>query len=340
MPDRRFYIASGPFRLDELAGIARAELVPADTAGREMRDVAPLDTAGPDEVSFLDNPRYVGSFRTSKAGACLVEPSRAAAAPAGMALLVTPTPYHAYARVAQAFYPEPEPDGSRSPAAFVDPSARIGEGTVIAPGAVIEAGAEIGRSCVIGPGAYVGSGCTIGDSSRIGPGASVRYSLLGARVRVFAGARLGEDGFGFAPDPAGHVKVPQLGRVVVGDDVEIGANATIDRGAGPDTVIGPGCRIDNLVQIGHNVRLGRGCVIVAQTGISGSTVLEDFVVVGGQGGLTGHLRIGAGARIAAQAGVMRDVAAGETVGGTPAVAQRQWLRQVAALARLAGKRSE
>ncbi len=340
MPDPRFYTASGPFRLDALARIAGAELIPADAGGREMRDVAALDAAGPDEVSFLDNPRYVAQFRTSRAGACLVEPARAKDAPQGMALLVTAAPYHAYARVAQALHPEPAPSSTHSPAAAIHPTARLGEGTSVAPAAVIGAGAEIGRNCAIGPGAYVGPGCVIGDDTRIGPGASVRYALIGARVRIFAGARLGEDGFGFAPDPAGHVKVPQLGRVIVGDDVEIGANATIDRGAGPDTVIGPGCRIDNLVQIGHNVRLGRGCVIVAQTGISGSTVLEDFVVVGGQGGLTGHLRIGAGARIAAQAGVMRDVAPGETVGGSPAVPQRQWLRQVAALARLAGKRSE
>jgi UDP-3-O-[3-hydroxymyristoyl] glucosamine N-acyltransferase len=340
MPDRRFFTASGPFSLDALARISRAELRPADAGGREMRDVAPLDAAGPDEVSFLDNPRYVAAFRASRAGACLVEPGRAAAAPEGMALLVTPTPYHAYARVAQAFYPEPAPDGGRAPSAVIDPTARIGAGSAVAPGAVIGARAEIGSGCTIGPGAYVGPGVVIGDNSQVGPGASVRFALVGARVRIFAGARLGEDGFGFAPDPAGHIKVPQLGRVIVGDDVEIGANATIDRGAGPDTVIGPGCRIDNLVQIGHNVRIGRGCVIVAQTGISGSTVLEDFVVVGGQGGLTGHLRIGAGARIAAQAGVMRDVAPGETVGGSPAVPQRQWLRQVAALARLAGKRSE
>ena len=340
MPDPRFYTAAGPFTLDALARIAEAELRPTEAGGREMRDVAPLDVAGPDEVSFLDNPRYVSAFRASRAGACLVESGRVDAAPEGMALLVTAKPYHAYARVAQAFYPEPAPDGARASSAVIDPTARIGADSTVAPGAVIDARAEIGRGCTIGAGAYVGPGVVIGDFSHVAPGASVRYAVIGARVRIFAGARLGEDGFGFAPDPAGHVKVPQLGRVIVGDDVEIGANATIDRGAGPDTVIGPGCRIDNLVQIGHNVRLGRGCVIVAQAGISGSTVLEDFVVVGGQGGLTGHLRIGAGARIAAQAGVMRDVAPGETVGGSPAVAQRQWLRQVAALARLAGKRSE
>jgi len=169
----------------------------------------------------------------------------------------------------------------------------------------------------------------------------VRYAIVGSRVRIFAGARIGEDGFGFAPDPSGHVKVPQLGRVLIGDDVEVGANATIDRGAGPDTIIGEGCRIDNLVQIGHNVRLGKGCIIIAQSGISGSTVLEDHVIVAAQGGLTGHLRIGKGARIGAQAGIMRDVPAGESVLGSPAVPVRQFFRQVTTLARLTtGKKND
>jgi UDP-3-O-[3-hydroxymyristoyl] glucosamine N-acyltransferase len=339
MPDRRFYSVSGPFSLTELARIAEAELRPPDGGQRIMRDVAPLDSATPDEVSFLDNPRYVESFRRSRAGACIVHPDRTGGAPADMALLVTPAPYRGYARIAQAFYPEPAPAQRPSPDAAVDRTAQVGEGTAIEPGAVIGPRAEIGRSCVIGAGAVIGPGVVVGDHTRIGPGASLRYCLVGAHVRVFAGARIGEDGFGFAPDPRGHVKVPQLGRVVIGDDVEIGANTTIDRGSGPDTVIGDGCRIDNLVQIGHNVRLGRGCVIVAQTGISGSTVLEDHVVIGGQGGLAGHLRIGAGAQIGAQAGVLRDVAPGQAVSGTPAMPLRQWLRQSAILARLARKRS-
>jgi UDP-3-O-[3-hydroxymyristoyl] glucosamine N-acyltransferase len=212
----------------------------------------------------------------------------------------------------------------------------MGEGTVVEPGAIVGARVEIGRNGIIGAGAVVGAGVVLGDDVHIGPCASVRYAIIGSRVRIFAGARIGEDGFGFAPDPSGHVKVPQLGRVLIGDDVEIGANTTIDRGAGPDTIVGDGCRIDNLVQIGHNVKLGKGCIIIAQSGISGSTVLEDHVIVAAQGGLTGHLRIGKGARIGAQAGIMRDVPAGETVIGSPAVPHRQYWRQISVLARLAG----
>jgi UDP-3-O-[3-hydroxymyristoyl] glucosamine N-acyltransferase len=343
MPDPRFYTVGGPFRLVELARIAGAELRPDGVGERAAKDVAPLDAAGPDEISFLDNPRYVEAFKASRAGACLVSPERAGDAPRGMALLITKNPYRGYALVAQAFYPDAAPSHAVVRAASIDPTARIGEGTEIEPGAVVGARAEIGKNCVIGAGAVIGPGVGMGDEVRIGPCASLRYALVGSRVRIAAGARIGEDGFGFAPDPAGHVRVPQLGRVIVGDDVEIGANTTIDRGAGPDTVIGPGCRIDNLVQIGHNVRLGRGCIIIAQSGISGSTVLEDHVVVAAQGGLTGHLTIGTGARIGAQAGVMRDVGPGETVIGSPSVPHRQFWKQVTILARLAqgqGKRNE
>ena len=341
MSDPRFFTAAGPFRLAELARLATAELKPADGGEKAVRDVAPLDSAGPDELSFLDNPRYLDAFKASRAGACVVAPDRAGDAPPGMTLLITKNPYRGYALIAQAFYPDPPARSELASSASIDPTARIGAGTLVEPGAVVGARAEIGRNGVIGAGAVIGPGTVLGDDVRVGSCASVRYAIVGARVRIFAGARIGEDGFGFAPDPGGHVKVPQLGRVLIGDDVEIGANATIDRGAGPDTIIGEGCRIDNLVQIGHNVKLGKGCIIIAQSGISGSTVLEDHVIVAAQGGLTGHLSIGKGARIGAQAGVMRDVPAGESVLGAPAVPVRQFFRQVAVLARLAaGKKND
>jgi UDP-3-O-[3-hydroxymyristoyl] glucosamine N-acyltransferase len=339
MPDRRFFAAAGPFTVADLAQIAGAELGGDADPGRLIRDVAPLDAAGPEEVSFLDNPRYVAAFGASRAGACVVHPDRRAAAPPGMSLLLSREPYRAWALIAQRFYPEPAPAGGVAATASVDDTARIGDGAEIGPGAVIGARAEIGRRCIIGANAVIGAGTVTGEDCRIGPCASVTHAVLGRRVRIFAGARIGEAGFGFASGPGGHLSVPQLGRVVIEDDVEIGANTTIDRGAGPDTVIGAGTRIDNLVQIGHNVRIGRGCIIVAQVGISGSTRLEDHVVVAGQGGVTGHLTIGRGAQIAAQAGVMQDVPPGAKVGGSPAVPIRQWLKQTLILARLAKERA-
>ena len=334
MADPRFHTVRGPFTLAELAGVGRAELHPGADPAKPIRDVAPLDSAGGDEISFIDNPRYIAAFRTSRAGACIVPPERVGAAPEGMALVVSKTPYMSYALVARAFYPEPEPAAARSETACIDPTARIGADVAIGPGAVIGAGAGIGARSAIGACAVIGGGVVLGEACRIGPGASLAFCLVGSRVRIAAGARIGEAGFGFATGAEGHVSVPQLGRVVIGDDVDIGANTTIDRGSGPDTVIGAGTRIDNLVQIGHNVRIGRGCIIVAQVGISGSTRLDDHVVLGGQAGLSGHLTIGKGAQIAAQAGVMKDVPTGEKQGGTPALPIRQWLRHTALLARL------
>ena len=201
---------------------------------------------------------------------------------------------------------------------------------------MIEADAEIGDRCRVGANAVVGRGVVIGEDTEIGVGASLSHCLIGRRVRIYPGARIGQDGFGFAIDPSGHVAVPQLGRVIVEDQVEIGANVTIDRGAGPDTVIGRGCMIDNLVQIGHNVEVGPGSVIVAQAGISGSTKLGKLVVLAGQAGLAGHLSVGDGARVGAQSGVMRDVPPGEDVFGSPAMPSRQYWRWYSRLMKLSG----
>jgi len=202
---------------------------------------------------------------------------------------------------------------------------------------VILDGVQIGKGCYIEAGAVIGRNVQIGDYVRIGANANISHAHIGSYSRLYPGVRVGQDGFGFAIDPKGHVKVPQLGRVMIGQHVEIGANSCIDRGAGPDTEIGDGTWIDNLVQIGHNVKIGRGCIIVSQVGISGSTVLEDFVALGGQAGVAGHLRIGMGARIAAQSGIMKNVPAGEEQMGSPALPIRDFMKQVALLKRLIKK---
>lgn len=334
MADSRFFTVAGPFSLAQLATLSGAELAAGCDPERLVRDVAPLDQAGAEHIGFLDNRKYLSAFTSSKAGAAIVHPDLADRAPVGMALLLSKDPYRAYAKVAQAFYPRPKLEPWVAPSAHVDASAQVGEGCRIEYGAVIGARAEIGARCHIGPNVVIGDGVVLGDDCIIGANATVQFALIGRNVNIYPGARIGQDGFGFAMGPQGHLKVPQLGRVIIGDNVEVGANTTIDRGAGPDTVIGTGSMIDNLVQIGHNVQLGRGCVIVAQVGISGSTKLGDFVAAGGQAGLAGHLSVGPGARIAAQAGVVKNIGPGETVGGTPAVPQMEWLRQSAVLNKL------
>jgi UDP-3-O-[3-hydroxymyristoyl] glucosamine N-acyltransferase len=338
LADPRFFANAGPFALADLAARGGAELRNAADPQARVADVAPLEVAGPEHLSFLDNKKYVDAFAASQAGACLVRAEFTDKAPAAMALLITDDPYRAYAKIASAFYPRPILTPGVAQTASVHPSAILGAGCQVDPGAVIGERAEIGERCHIGANAVIGPGVKIGNDGRIGPLSSIGFALIGERVYIHPGVRIGQDGFGFAMGPQGHLTVPQLGRVVIHDDVEIGANSTIDRGAGPDTVIGIGCKIDKLVQIGHNVQLGRGCVLVSQVGISGSTKLGDFVIAAGQAGLTGHLQIGSGARIGAQAGVMRDIPAGETVGGSPAVPITQWLRQSAELSRLVRKK--
>jgi UDP-3-O-[3-hydroxymyristoyl] glucosamine N-acyltransferase len=338
MADPRFFDRAGPFTLAALSQLSGARLLRPEEGGQQYSDVAPLETAGPEDVSFLENRRYIEAFLRSRAGAVFVDEKAAERAPPGIALLVSKEPYKAYALAAQAFYPSVEVATRRAPSAIIDPTAVVPEDCDIGPNVVIEPGVRLGHRCRIGANTVIAPGVEIGDDCRIGANVTLSHCLIGSRVVLHPGVRIGQDGFGFAPDPGAPIKVPQLGRVVIGDNVDIGANSTIDRGSGHDTVIGSGTMIDNLVQIGHNVVLGRCCVLAGQVGISGSTRLDDFVMIGGQGGLAGHLRIGKGARIAAKSGLMRDVPAGETVCGSPAVPLTEFMRQTAVLQRLAKKR--
>ncbi|HKW55109.1 MAG TPA: UDP-3-O-(3-hydroxymyristoyl)glucosamine N-acyltransferase [Stellaceae bacterium] len=340
MADPRFFRVAGPFTVAEIARRSGATIAGAGEGQRVLRDVAPLDAAAPDQLTFLDNRKYVAAFRATRAGAAFVQSALAAEAPPGLTLLVTEQPYRAYAVAAQAFYPEAPPVPGIAPSAAIDATARLGEGTAVEAHAVIGARVEIGKRCHIGANSVIGPDCVLGDDVRVGANVSISHSLVGSRVRLYPGVRLGQDGFGFAMSPSGFTKVPQLGRVIIEDDVEIGANSTVDRGAGPDTVIGAGTMIDNLVQIGHNVQVGRGCVLIAQVGIAGSTRFGDHVIIAGQAGFAGHLTIGSGARIGAQAGVMRDVAPGESVVGTPAVPVKEFFRQVATVQRLSRKKDD
>jgi len=338
MADARFFDRQGPFALSEIADAAGASLAAGCEPDREFLDVGPLQTAGPDEISFLDNPKYASHFAQSNAGACLVAPVHKGSAPEGMALIISDTPYLGYARVASLFYPvvaPASPDTSRP----IHETARIATDATIGPGAVIGPGVEIGKGTVIGPGAQIGRGVVIGDDCRIQSDVTITHAILGNRVEILPGVRIGQEGFAFAPDPPGYLTVPQLGRVLIGDDVSIGANSTIDRGAGPDTVIGEACRIDNLVHIAHNVVLGRGCVLAAQVGISGSSRLGDYVVMAGQVGVAGHLTIASGVTLAGKSGVTKDLTEPGTYGGFPAVPIMDWRREVAQIRRQAKKRS-
>jgi UDP-3-O-[3-hydroxymyristoyl] glucosamine N-acyltransferase len=332
MGDSRFFDRSAPHALSDIASAAAGT---APAIEKLFAGVAPLHAAGPDQVSFLDNRRYVVALEQTLAGAVIVHPEMRDRVPPGTIAIVTAAAYEGWARVAALFHPVPPPRPGIHSSAVIDRHASVDASAEVGPYAVIEARAEIGAGCRIGAFVSVGEGVSIGRDCRIGAHASISHTLLGSRVYIYPGARIGQEGFSFASTKTGFLSIPQLGRVIVEDDVEVGANTTIDRGSTRDTVIGAGTRIDNLVQIGHNVRVGRCCVIVAQVGIAGSTELEDFVQVGGQAAMAGHLHIGRGSQIGAQAGVISDAPAGSILLGSPAQPRKEFFRQVVTLKRMA-----
>lgn len=333
-----FFTIAGPFTLSEIASATEAEVKgDAEAAAKTVEGLKPLSEATPRHLSFFENRKYLPQLLETHAGACLVAAQFADRVPAGAVALVTKSPYRAFAKALALFYPE----AMRCKAAAagteerISSSAVIEDGAEIEPGAIIGPEARIGRGTRIAAGAVIGYRVAVGRDCYIGPHVSVMHALVGDRVILHAGVRIGQDGFGFAMGKQGHLKVPQVGRVIIQDDVEIGANSTVDRGALKDTIIGEGTKIDNLVQIGHNVVIGRHCVIVGQVGISGSTELGDFVVMGGQSGAVGHIKIGHGAQIAGGSHPKDDVPPGAVLAGTPAKPFKQWAREVAAVTRLA-----
>ena len=343
MADPRFFDNRGPFTLAEICQRAGAELPSGANGAALFEDLAGLEGAGPKHLTFYSGGRELAqAFAASKAGVCLV-PSKAVPgnAPSGMILVPVKSVPHAFAAIAAMFYPDAsQPRWVQREA--ISPNAKLGKDVTIAPGAVIGAGAEIGDRVRIGANAVIGPGVAIGHDCEIGNNVSISHAYIGDRVTILPCAAIGQPGFGFASSPAGHVKIPQLGRVIIQDGVEIGAATTIDRGALGDTVIGEGTKIDNLVQIGHNAQVGRHVVLVSQSGIAGSSTVGDFVIIGGQVGIADHAVIGPGARVAARSAMVSGqvIEGGKDYGGVPAKPVREWLREMHAVSQLIRRRKQ
>jgi UDP-3-O-[3-hydroxymyristoyl] glucosamine N-acyltransferase len=334
--DPRFFRRVGPHTLAAVVDAAGIDGEGAEAPPRRLmlHRIAPLAVATGEDVSFcLNNRKYLPALAATQAAAVIVHPDMKDRVPETAVAIVAPDPLVAWARVAALFHPVAPVTPGIHPSAVVATSAKIDPTTEVGPLAVIGENVVIGARGRIGALAVIGDGVEIGRDVRIGPHASLSHTLIGDRVYIYPGARIGQDGFGFAITPQGFHTVPQLGRVLIHDDVEVGANTTVDRGTLEDTVIGAGTRIDNLVQIAHNVHIGRACVVVAHVGISGSTVLEDQVVLAGQAGVAGHLRIGAGSRVGAQAGVMADLPPRSEVVGSPSQPVKTFFKETATIRR-------
>jgi UDP-3-O-[3-hydroxymyristoyl] glucosamine N-acyltransferase len=342
MNELAFLRTSRGLLLDEIAKLSGVTLAaPAHT--RRIVNIAPLDRATPFDLTFFDHKKYADAAAATHAGACLTTAALAKLLPANVPALAVREPYRAFVMVARELFPNAlRPSSLAKPGAVagahIDPTSRLEDGVTIEPGAVIGPASEIGAGTVIGANAVIGAEVRIGRQCSVGAGAAIANTLMGDGVIIHPGCKIGQDGFGFVMGAQGHLKVPQVGRVIIQDNVEIGAGTCVDRGAIRDTVIGEGTKIDNLVQIGHNVSIGRHCILVAQTGISGSATLEDFVVMGARSATDTNCTVGEGAQIAGTGVVHGDVPPGARWGGTPAKPVKIWFRELMILEQLARRR--
>lgn len=341
MADPRFYDNRGPFTLADVCKHANVALPDGADGAAQIFDLATLDGAGEKHLTFCVGKTAAKALAATKAGFCFMNKDAAGLAhPAAMTAIPCESANHAFAAALALFYPE-HSLAIWAQQAAIDPSAKIAPDVQLAPGVIVGPHAEIGERTVLGPNCVIGRGVAIGRDCVIGSNVSICNSYLGDGVLVLPGAQIGQPGFGFASGTGGHIKIPQIGRVIVQDKVEIGACTTIDRGAIGDTVIGEGTKIDNLVQIGHNTHIGRHCVIVAQVGISGSCEIGDFVVLGGQVGVADHATLGAGARFSAKSGITPgEWAGGQDYGGYPARLMKDWRRETATIALMARRKKK
>ncbi|CAN5849657.1 UDP-3-O-(3-hydroxymyristoyl)glucosamine N-acyltransferase [soil metagenome] len=301
----------------------------------EITGTAPLDRAGPSDLTLFSSIQYAGEAEATTAGVVLVTAALSPRLRAGLPRIIVDDPHRALTVLLPLLHPAETPEPGVHPSAVIADDAVLGAGVSVGPCAVVHRHAQIADGVTIGAHTVIGRHCRIGAGAYLHPQVTVYDGvIIGARTILHSGSRIGADGFGYSSSGAGHVKIPQVGGCVLGSDVEVGANTTIDRGSIGDTVIGDGCKIDNLVQVGHNVRMGEHCIVVSQVGLSGSTRLGRFVTVGGQAATRGHLSIGDGATIAARGAVFGDVAAGSTVSGYPARPHREAMRAQAGLFRL------
>jgi UDP-3-O-[3-hydroxymyristoyl] glucosamine N-acyltransferase len=326
--------------LAEIAALTKAHLVDASRAGQQIRGLASLDEAGPSHLIFFDNLKYAGQLAQTRAGACLVSERFAATVPSHVAVLRAADPFRAFVTVARRLHADslrPQSwfgNNTIAASAVLHPTAHLEDDVIVDPLAVIGPGVEIGAGSVIGSGAVIGANVRIGRDCDVGAGTTIQFALVGNNVLIHPGCHIGQDGFGFVFGSGRHAKVPQAGRVLIQNDVEIGAGTTIDRGSVRDTVIGEGTKIDNQVQIGHNVTVGRHCLLAAKAALGGSLTIGDHVALGAGVGINNHVDIGDGAQITAMSGVKDDVPAHGRWGGFFAKPTKQWFREIVTVERL------